>query len=281
MHAMSIVAEAFGTIVALGNAMRIKSKILGTCTIIGLAVLGGIDRTSASTIVLTWPSGYGDFPDGGGEFTAVTSDHSLVNSYNSKATRLEGGVLGFQTFCIEYTEEFYPGQTYTYEISPNARNGGASVGPDGTPGSDPVSVGTAYLYSQFAQGILSGYNYTPGSGPGSREESARSLQNLIWFLEGERTAPLSDALTTGWLNELNAHFGIHANEKIAVDNILNHSVTAGDFGVFALNTGPNLDTPYNVQDQLLYVPDGGSSFLMLGISIFGMHFVQRRLRKSS
>jgi len=275
--------------------MKMKTTVLGV--IAGLGLMAGSGASAlGSSLVLTWPSGYGDFPDGGGEFTAVTSDATLALKYDSKATRMEGNALGFQTFCIEYTEEFYPGWTYTYEISPFAKNGGATLGPDGTDlgnGNkiDPVSVGTAYLYSQFATGVLTDYNYNPSSGPGSREESARSLQNLIWYLEGERPAPLSDTLTAGWLTELNNHFGAFAMNATADDLMLHQNgVTAANYGVAALNTGPNIETAYNVQDQLIYqgrpgaahpLPDGGWSLSMLGMATIGLLVFQRRIRKVS
>lgn len=55
------------------------------------------------------------------------------------------------------------------------------VGPTG----DPISKATAWLFSQFASGSLSGYDYTVGSG---RATDAGNLQKAIWWLEQESSA---------------------------------------------------------------------------------------------
>ena len=66
------------------------------------------------------------------------------------------GQAYFQTFCIEYNEEFSPGASYSVGISQNAMYG------NNPPLGDPISIGTAWLYSHFAAGTLSGYNYAYG-----------------------------------------------------------------------------------------------------------------------
>jgi hypothetical protein len=63
------------------------------------------------------------------------------------------GQAYFQTFCIETTEFFSPGATYTASTSDNALYGGHP------PGGVPVTLGTAWLYSEFASGGLSTYGY--------------------------------------------------------------------------------------------------------------------------
>jgi hypothetical protein len=97
----------------------------------------------------------------GGEFTAVTS-----------------GLGTFQTFCIEYTEEFGPGNTYQYNENTGAVAGGAGADAidshTGLP-MDNISIGTAYLYSQFRNGGL-------GTLTASQ---AGQVQNAIWYLENE------------------------------------------------------------------------------------------------
>jgi hypothetical protein len=123
-------------------------------------------------------SGYGMWQtDRGGEFTLnpLGTFNPLAN-YASSVKNI--GVNGtFQTFCVEEHEYIYPyTATYTVVFNDKAMYGG--VGPQG----DPISVGTAYLYSQFANGTLSGYDYYTAAG---RHASAAALQNAIWYLEGE------------------------------------------------------------------------------------------------
>jgi hypothetical protein len=108
---------------------------------------------------------------GGGEFTALTSD--LSTSKYSASTLLDGG---FETFCLSFDEEFSPGSTYNFTV------GDDIMDPNFVPPASPLAIGTAYLYSQFAAGTLTGYDYAGGSG---RKESALQLQTAIWWLQGE------------------------------------------------------------------------------------------------
>ena len=89
-------------------------------------------------------------------------------------TRDIGVADTFQSFCLELSEPLYGLSTPWAAVSSSALEGGV------VPGGDPLSVGTTYLYSQFAIGAL-GYSY---SGAG-RIGDARALQEAIWSLEGE------------------------------------------------------------------------------------------------
>ena len=91
-------------------------------------------------------------PVKGGEFNASSSDFVPATMGYAAAATYNGG---FETFCIEGNEYFNPGRTYYYSISQAAINGGISGG-----NPDPISMGTAWLYLNFAQGRLAGYNYT-------------------------------------------------------------------------------------------------------------------------
>jgi hypothetical protein len=103
----------------------------------------------------------------GGEFRAVTTTESFLGNYSPKAI-LNGG---FETFCIESTVHFSPGQAYNYTLASTDSRG------------RNLSLGTAYLYSLFAQGNLSGYNYDNAN----RSQSAGLLQAAIWYLQGGQT----------------------------------------------------------------------------------------------
>lgn len=102
----------------------------------------------------------------GGEFRAVSS-----------------GLGTFQTFCLETSETMAFDTLYAYNMNSGAvrGNGGATaVDPhDGISPMDPVSIGTAWLYSQFRAGTLAGY------GAVDRLTDAGNLQKAFWFLEGE------------------------------------------------------------------------------------------------
>jgi hypothetical protein len=129
---------------------------------------------------------------GGGEFRAVGNSgaNSLDSQVNWSAysTKTSGttslGQLYFQTFCTELNESFSPNTQYTVtSIGNNAMT-------DGTGSPVPITLGVAYLYSQFAAGSLAGYSWTYGS---SRAGKALNLQLAIWALMGESNKNLNPA----------------------------------------------------------------------------------------
>jgi hypothetical protein len=157
-----------------------------------------------------------------------------------------GGGGGFQTFCVEYNEHFYPGTTYWASISDRATYG--SQYPTG----DPISIGTAWLYSQFAAGTLGqstpspsdNYNYTSGSG---RVASAGLLQQAIWFLEGE----------TGGVDNLYVALA-RATLHLGNAGLQGDQGGAYEYGVRALNMWSSATTHNQstaIQDQLVVVPE--------------------------
>ena len=141
------------------------------------------------------------------------------------------GKMYFQTFCVEYNEEFTPGNTYNVGISQNAMYGGQPMG------GDPISIGTAWLYSQFAAGTLSGYNYVYGGGR-QNSASAGALQQAIWWLEGESGGVKTSFVTT-------AESALSLNDTTIKNN------SSGAYGVAVLNLG----AAGAVQDQLVIVPE--------------------------
>ena len=104
-------------------------------------------------------------------------------------------------------------------------------------GGDPISIGTAWLYSQFAAGTLSGYNYAYGAGRQS-STSAGALQQAIWWLEGETGGVQNGFVTT-------AETALSLNDTTIKNN------ANGAYGVEVLNLG----AAGTVQDQLVIVPE--------------------------
>ena len=86
------------------------------------------------TVTVTWAPNHSPT---GGEFILATSD---IGTFNS--------------FCLEINEYINPsGRPYYYTLSH-----GADQRWLGGPSPDPISLGTAWLFSQFATGTLSGYD---------------------------------------------------------------------------------------------------------------------------
>lgn len=102
---------------------------------------------------------------GGGEFTIVVDEATSFISFCLQ-----------QTEYINFTDDFNVDGISEYAVSDPTSRGGESV-----TGRDYLSAQTAFLYTQFRQGTLSGYNYA-GS---DRWLSANYLQYAIWMFEQE------------------------------------------------------------------------------------------------
>jgi hypothetical protein len=153
----------------------------------------------------------------------------------------------YGTFCLEHDEYFTPGGTYNVEISNRAWNGGIN-----TDNGDVISVGTAFLYEQFATGALSGFTYGSST-------SAAKLQDMIWYLEGEIS--LTDLGVNPFASLLSTQFGSVAAAQV------DYSGSAVRVMNLTSNSGQILN-----QDQLIYVgvPDGGFAVTLMGIAILSI-----------
>jgi hypothetical protein len=126
-------------------------------------------------------------------------------------------------------------------------------------GSNPLSLGTAWLYLHFAEGNLTGYDYTNAT---NRRTDAGLLQNTIWWLEGQGSNPGSNPF---WQLVL-AQFGSSA-AAMADNN--------GFYGVAVLNLY-GLDGSL-AQDQLVLVPDSGTTAVLLGVGLLGLFLFHRKV----
>lgn len=234
-------------------------------------------------------SGHTDYRSGpGGEFNIRAADaagtvflNSILGNYffagaNNIAGTADGTkmyananantLVGFQTFCLEYSESISLNTTYNYTVSTAAYAGGG--GASGSPLNDPISIGTAYLYSLFATGGLApfGYDYANGSNNGTRREaSAAQLQNAFWYLENERSLAEiggSNAFVTLAINQFG---GTLAGARADNNNA---------YGVRVLNLTTNLGGLK--QSQLVYVPDGGATLVLLGLGLSGLALLRRK-----
>jgi hypothetical protein len=219
-------------------------KISALMAVIGILFATNLHAAFDGTMTLS----QGIYSSGvGGEFTAVTS-----------------GLGAFQTFCIEYNEEFVPGNTFDYNKNTGSVAGGVS-GQDATDSHtgltmDNVSIGTAWLYSQFRAGTLTDNSANNYFTSGNRQSNAGILQNAIWFLEGEITV---DQSANRYILEAESKLG-KTLAQLEVDS-------KGAYGVIALNlfngsgyytsaTNPSGVTYHVNQDQLAIVPEPTTIF---------------------
>lgn len=232
-----------------------------------IAVLGFLAIAFAPNVMgLSVDLQQGAYSDGvGGEFVAAApaGDPGLANylQYYSSLDQYTGnnGYYGFATFCIEYNEEFTPGDTYSVTLGPNAMYG------SNPPNGDPISKGTAYLYYLFATGNQSfGYNWNPAN----RAASAGQLQQAIWWLEGEGpSGPPAEDPSNIFENLVVSTFGSAA--AAMADNNNSYPVEVMVLG-----------QPGQVQDQLILtgnVPDGGTTLLLLGAAFGGIALFKRHI----
>lgn len=207
---------------------------------------------------------------GGGEFTAYTSQNYL-NNYAADATYTYNGQTGFETFCIETGVDFTPGNwggpTYYYSLG----NVSQPVPANGVGSGLNLSAGTAWLYSQFATGHLSGFDY--GAGRGSDDNL---LQAAIWAFQGPPpqtypgyTVPSADPASPDY-NQF------YAEAITALGGLTSADGAYTGTSVQILQMWSNSDGTGAAQNQLVLVPDGGMTVALLGGSLVGLQSLRRK-----
>jgi len=207
---------------------------------------------AAPTVV--FHAGYRSGP--GGEFQAAIADWTFT------PVDLPGGAYDFETFCLERSEFLRFNQIYYVGFSDAAIFGGVGGQDPPGSGSDPLDPMTAYLYSQFITGSLSGYEYTDVS---DRIASADALQDAIWYIENEISA-LPTGLATTFYND-------------ADDTVNGSSPTWSGLGtVQVMNVYSSSTLECGVaQDQLVMRPIPAPGAIILGgIGVVFVGWMRRR-----
>jgi len=229
-------------------------------TLLSLLIASVVATFQAGAVIVTVDKVAG-YTGGDGEFNispinSLGSGYGAADLYNNNF-----GSLGFGSFCIDRAVYInVPGQysatVYSSGIDPNNGN--------------QISLGTAWLFSQFATGTLAGYNYTPGAG---RSSSAYELQIAIWILEGQypiaSIVPGSDPFLNAAITKFGSLLGAEA------DNNQTYSV-----GVLGLNyvDANGRPTGTAAQPMLTLLPDGGSVLILLGMGLSGLAVFARKFR---
>lgn len=213
------------------------------------------------------------------------------NSNGGEFSALSTGLGNFQTFCLEDAEllQLGNGANYNYWKNSGAVTGNPNqLAPptvwDGHPTSltmDPVSLGTAWLYSQFRANTLvdaGGISYFNAN----RNAHAGVLQQAIWGLEGEVA-----------YNPLNTYI-MRAKAVLGKTDAQLQADSLGAYGVIALNlydgyTGSPVVTfndgtrHYLNQDVLAVVPEPSTiiagALLLLPFGASTLRMFRRRSRE--
>lgn len=172
-----------------------------------------------------------------------------------KATIQETGHV-FYTFCLERDVTIYTNQVYSYSIS-NATDGAVP---------DVLSQGSAYLYNLFVKGQL--YPRLQDGDTGSHDQNAGFMQAALWYLEDESFAGWSASRYDTWVTN-NPFLSLVATVFAGAEK---DDYTGGKIAV--MNT---FDANGNkMQDQIVYVPDSGSTLVLLGLVVSGLAVLRRR-----
>lgn len=207
-------------------------------TIALMAAMLGLAMTTQAVQIQILDTPYNNYPSPvGGEFTAKY---------------LSGG--SFSTFCLERQVTLSYGVVYNATPNFGAVTGGISGG-----NPDPVSLGTAFLYSSFRSGTLAGYNTGTLA---AHIASSQSLQYAIWWLEGEMDYAQAGGAGNSFIGLVEGMF----SDPTADSN--------GKYSVYALNL-THAQTGALAQD-VLAIPDGGMTLVLLGLALTGLGLVGRR-----
>jgi hypothetical protein len=146
--------------------------------------------------------------------------------YGDTINVASSGLGDFTSFCLNSSVYAYSGTTYNYVSSD-------TITPANSGGPANVTLGTAWLYSQFRFGILSGYTY-------GNATSANLLQQAIWYFQGSAGAAANSFVTLA---------------ESAVGSSAAFNANGGTYPVFALTlTDPNNEVDTYAQPILGMVP---------------------------
>jgi hypothetical protein len=226
--------------------------------LLAVLVASAVATFQAGAIIVTVDKVNG-YTGGDGEFNVspvIGSGYGAADLYANSF-----GNIGFGTFCINRSVFIQvPGQYNATVIS-------SGIDPNN---GNQISLGTAWLFLQFAGGTLPGYNYTPGVG---RSDSAYHLQLAIWILEGQY--PLA-SIVPGSDPFLNAAIAAFGGTLAGAEADNNGKYDVGVLGLATIN--PNGSPGAQVQPMLVLLPDGGSVLILLGMGLSGLAVFARKFR---
>ena len=187
----------------------------------------------------------------GGEFTATVA-----------------GYPSFQTFCIEIQHEFSLGGTYNYILGQDTHGAPPSTA------SAVLNLGTAWLYSEFGHGGI----------VISSTAEAGEFQAALWYFQGQGANSNGDfgSPTQTWNNGLPTALSpigqgdTYTDEAIAALTGMGLNASDPSKGMFSVSIIESSNADGSPAQDWLFVPDGGTTVILLGIGLVGLVLVSRR-----
>jgi hypothetical protein len=226
--------------------MRVE-HLIAAGVILGAMAVAPVAK--ANSIVLN-QNAY-SFADGG-EFTAMVSPQNFLGGY-VPTTILNGG---FETFCVQASVTFAPGSTYSFTLGSSDSQGRA------------LTQGAAFLYYQFAKGLLTGYDYFNSA---NRRIDSGELQAAIWKLQGNQS---------GGSSFPNAGTG-NPFYDLAVSTLGINNITTANDGLYDVGVLQLWDRSGNARQNQLVVglADGGSTLAMMATGLAAVCVAGVRTRR--
>lgn len=183
------------------------------------------------------------------------------------ANGVTGGSNYYHTFCVEPTQGVSTNMSATLNYANNKST---------TTSGHSLSVGAAYLYSQFAAGTLSGYTYTASS---ARSTSNSYLRDAIRGLMGVSTMNWNNTFANVLLQinsdksfwsqtyNPNTYYDVIGNYSVFVMTSYNSGGGAGQDFLYVAKANPSSDVPEP------------ASVLLWGLGSFGVLAARRRAKQ--
>lgn len=223
-------------------------RLLSTICVLSAASVASADSLKISTNA---SSNGGN----GGSYTIKVFNGPVNNLSYSPLAILSAGT--FESFCLEPTEYFTNGSTYNYTVGIDAIGGANENSTRNIGAGDRLSLGTSWLYSLFATGVLTNFDYGTG-----RQASNLLLQRAFWYLEDDYTGYSDPVGSNIFLNMVKTQFGSLSAGQANVG-------ATGAYGVKVLNLTSGTNNENNHQSQLYFtkVPDEGATLLLLAMGL--------------